>query len=53
MALDAAGKAYSRVEGAEWSPADGDFIRHCPAGALSVSTMGLARRPSHYGDEAA
>ena len=37
MALDGDRKAYAR-HAAEWSPASGDFVRHCPAHALSVST---------------
>ncbi len=38
MALDKAGKAVPRSRVAEWSPADGDFVRHCPTGALTAVT---------------
>jgi NTE family protein len=38
MALDGARKAYPVTVPVEWSPASGDFVRHCPTHALSVST---------------
>jgi NTE family protein len=38
MALGPDRKAYPRTEHAEWSPASGDFVRHCPAHAITAST---------------
>jgi NTE family protein len=38
MALDAERKAYALASPVEWSPAGGDFVRHCPAHAISVAT---------------
>jgi NTE family protein len=38
MALDAERKAYALTTPAEWSPASGDFVRHCPAHAITAST---------------
>ncbi len=38
MALDGQRKAYPVTESVEWSPAGGDFVRHCPAHAISVAT---------------
>ena len=37
MALDGERKAYARRV-AEWSPASGDFVRHCPAHAITTSS---------------
>lgn len=34
MGLDATGKAYTRTDTVDWSPADGDFVHHCPTGAI-------------------
>jgi NTE family protein len=34
MGLDAQGKAYTRTRTADWSPADGDFVRFCPTSAI-------------------
>lgn len=36
MGLDFGGKAFPLAETVEWSPADGDFVRHCPVGAVQV-----------------
>ena len=36
MTLDKEGKATPLVHAVEWSPADGDFVLHCPTGALSA-----------------
>lgn len=38
MALDAERKAYAVTASAEWSPASGDFVRHCPAHAITVAS---------------
>lgn len=39
MGLDSAGKAFARTRAAEWSPADGDFVHHCPTGAIEVRRL--------------
>jgi NTE family protein len=40
MALDEDGKAYTRVETVNWSSADGEFLRHCPSGAIAAHRVG-------------
>jgi len=44
MGLDARRKAFALTHVVEWSPADGDFVRHCPTEAIAVHR--LDRRPS-------
>jgi NTE family protein len=44
MGLDARRKAFALTHVVEWSPADGDFVRHCPTEAIRVNR--LDRRPS-------
>lgn len=39
MALDAERKAYPLDAERAWSPADGDFVRHCPTAAISVRRL--------------
>jgi NTE family protein len=39
MALDLQGRAFARTDIVDWSPADGEFIRHCPTGALSATPI--------------
>lgn len=39
MVLDQHGKAYPRRRVVDWSPADGEFVRHCPTGALDARRM--------------
>jgi NTE family protein len=34
MAMDETGKAYPRLPVVDWSPADGDFVHHCPTYAI-------------------
>jgi NTE family protein len=36
MRMDARGKAYVIQSPLEWSPADGDFVHHCPTRAITV-----------------
>jgi NTE family protein len=36
MGLDATGKAYALTHELSWSPADGDFVKHCPTDAIDV-----------------
>ena len=39
MAMDATGKAYPTISRVEWSPADGDFVLHCPTGAIEARVV--------------
>ena len=39
MGLDAAGKAYALTHALSWSPADGEFVRHCPTAALDIEEV--------------
>jgi NTE family protein len=53
MAMDATGKAYPTISRVEWSPADGDFVSHCPTAAISarpVVATGSARRDGGRGE---
>jgi NTE family protein len=36
MGLDASGKAYALTQSLSWSPADGEFVRHCPTAAIHI-----------------
>jgi len=36
MAMDASGIAYARETTVDWSPANGDFVRHCPTAAIDA-----------------
>jgi NTE family protein len=42
MAMDAMQKAYPLTPVVEWSPADGDFVHHCPTLAIAATRMDLA-----------
>jgi hypothetical protein len=39
MAMDETGKAVTRVPVVDWSPADGDFVHHCPTYAIKADTV--------------
>ena len=39
MAMDASQKAYPLEPVVEWSPADGDFVHHCPTLAISAKRL--------------
>jgi NTE family protein len=41
MAMDARHKAYPLTPLVEWSPADGDFIHHCPTLAIAATRLDL------------
>lgn len=41
MGLDSEGKAYPLSPNCEWSPADGDFVRHCPTAAITVRRLDI------------
>lgn len=43
MAMDEFGKAYPWTPDVEWSPADGDFVQHCPTYAIQVTPAEPAR----------
>jgi hypothetical protein len=46
MAMDDVGKAYPWSPEVEWSPADGDFVQHCPTYAIEVAPVsGIAENP--------
>ena len=40
MAMDETGKAVARVPVVDWSPADGDFVHHCPTYAIHAAPLG-------------
>jgi NTE family protein len=40
MGGDASGKAYALTREVPWSPADGDFVKHCPTNAITVEAAG-------------
>lgn len=42
MGMDSTGKAYSHTRIVDWSPADGDFVHHCPTAAI------VTRKVSHH-----
>ena len=44
MAMGGDGKAYVTTSPLEWSPADGDFVQHCPTEAITVQSLDGARR---------
>ncbi len=39
MALDREGIAYALNPVVDWSPADGDFVHHCPTSAIVVAAL--------------
>jgi NTE family protein len=39
MAMDASGKAYPIFPRVHWSPADGDFVHHCPTAAITAREL--------------
>lgn len=43
MGMDATGKAFARLPVVDWSPADGDFVHHCPTYAILAED---AEKPS-------
>jgi NTE family protein len=42
MAMDATQKAYPLTPVVEWSPADGEFVHHCPTLAITATRLDLA-----------
>jgi NTE family protein len=43
MMMDDVGKAVPWAPEVEWSPADGDFVQHCPTYAIEVTPIGSAQ----------
>lgn len=41
MAMDASQKAYPITPVVEWSPADGDFVHHCPTLAIEATRLDM------------
>jgi NTE family protein len=41
MAMDASQKAYPLTPVVEWSPADGDFVHHCPTYAIEATRLDI------------
>jgi NTE family protein len=41
MAMDVSQKAYPLTPVVEWSPADGDFVHHCPTLAISAARIDI------------
>jgi NTE family protein len=39
MGLDSSGKAFPRTTIVDWSPADGDFVAHCPTQAIEARKL--------------
>jgi len=37
MGMGSNGKAYVRIEEADWASSDGEFVHHCPTGAIEAS----------------
>ncbi len=48
MEMDAKGKAFARKPVVNWSPADGDFVHHCPTYAINAA--GVDDRPQDADD---
>jgi NTE family protein len=44
MAMDGRRKAYPMTPIVEWSPADGDFVHHCPTYAIEVTRLEKGER---------
>ncbi len=48
MEMDTKGKAFARQPVVDWSPADGDFIHHCPTYAINAT--GVDDKPGDADD---
>ena len=46
MAMDSDQKAYATQPVVEWSPADGDFVHHCPTYAIEATRLNSNAAPS-------
>ncbi len=45
MGMDATGKAFPRARVSDWSPADGEFVHHCPTSAIEVRWLEQVQPP--------
>ena len=46
MGLDSTGKAFARTTIVDWSPADGDFVHHCPTDAIVATKLDRNATPT-------
>lgn len=46
MGLDSTGKAFARTHIVDWSPADGDFVHHCPTDAIIATKLDRHATPT-------
>jgi NTE family protein len=46
MAMDSQQKAYPLTPVVEWSPADGDFLHHCPTLAITATRIDAQAEPT-------
>ena len=46
------GKAFARKPVVEWSPADGDFVNHCPTLAISAEPLSPEEMPAQEPSQA-
>ena len=46
MAMDTQQKAYPLTPVVEWSPADGDFVHHCPTLAITATRIDAQEQPT-------
>lgn len=53
MGMGSNGKAYVRVAETEWSSPDGDFVSHCPTGAIEADRGEFVEPPAKSGRGAA
>ncbi len=52
MGMGADGKAFSRERLVSWSPADGDFVHHCPTFAITAERAGAEPATALEGTQA-
>ena len=51
MGLDSRRKAYALAQVVDWSPADGDFVNHCPTRAITCDVVRPGRVMPIIGDD--
>lgn len=52
MGMGSDGKAFARDPVVSWSPADGDFVNHCPTLAIKAERVGAAAPTALEGTQA-
>jgi NTE family protein len=52
MEMDAEHKAFAARQDHEWSPADGEFVGHCPTSAITVESQVSRRRTTRPVEQA-